>query len=61
MVRALHDNDCPEPWLKKKKPVATTTRETRTSVKANARNEKVSVPVPSRLLSGSGQGCGRKG
>lgn len=61
MVTTLQDEDRPEPWLKKKKPVAPSTRETRTSAKANAGKENDEVPVPSNLPSGSGRGRGRKG
>lgn len=62
MVTTLQDEDRPEPWLKKRKPVAPTTRETRTSAKANVGKEKdVVESVPSYLPSESGRGRGRKG
>ena len=60
MVTTLQDEDRPEPWLKKRKPVPATTRETRTSAKAVAREETEQDPKASNLPGGSGRGR-RKG
>lgn len=46
--------------MKKEKPIAPSTRETRTLAKANAGKEKDEDPVPSNLPNGSGQGHSRK-
>lgn len=56
MVTSVGEEDRPEPWLQKKKPVAQTRRETRTAAKACAGNDKRKEPEASNLLSGSGRG-----
>lgn len=60
MVTTLHDDDRPEPWSRKKKPVAPSTRETRTSAKATAGNEREEDAVASSVPTGGGRGR-RKG
>lgn len=49
MVTNLPDEDRPEPWIKKRKLVATTTRETRKSAKAVATMETTKEHAPSNM------------
>lgn len=56
MVTTLQDVDRPEPWLKTKKPIPPTTRETRTTAKASARNEGEEEAKAPNLPGGSGRG-----
>lgn len=56
MVTTLQDEDRPQPWLKRKKPIAATTRETRTAAKASAGKEKEEDPNTSNVPVGSGRG-----
>lgn len=60
MVTNVQKEDRPEPWLKKKKPVVLSTRETRTSAKVNARNDKTEDILVSNVPCGNGRGR-RKG
>lgn len=48
--------DRPEPWTKKKNPVAAKRRETRTTARACLGNDIEEEPIPSNLPSGSGTG-----
>ena len=59
MVMALEDEDRPQPWSTRKKPLATNTRETRTSVKASAGLEKEHDPIFSSVSVASASGCKR--
>jgi hypothetical protein len=59
MLTSVQVEDQPEPWLKKKKPVAASRRETRTTTKASAGKIVLEEPIPSSLPSGSGRGRGK--
>lgn len=56
MVNNLREEDRPEPWKKRKPPVPTSDRETRTSSRANAKTDKVQEPKASNLPTGSSRG-----
>lgn len=56
MVMALEDEDRPQPWSTRKKPLATNTRETITSVKASAAKEKEQDTIFSSVSVASASG-----
>lgn len=56
MVMVLENEDRPQHWSNRKKPLATSTRETRTSVKASAAKGKENDPISSSVSIASASG-----
>ena len=59
MVTTSEDEDLPQPWLKRQKAAAPTTRETRNAARASAGKEKEKEANASKLPAGSDQARSR--